>query len=139
MKMMIRCALAALLLCGCVAPSGGNLASGVSTKALDEKAHDKIMWVSDNPATFGRYRMLMHCQQYPSFQTFVRKHGEPEYMAETNSKGRHIWIVYYPEKSEAYACKTERRMRGQVLYSGPYPITKNERAMLERILPKAAH
>jgi hypothetical protein len=96
-------------------------------------AHDHIMLVRESPPTFGYERLQALSRHYPDLAAFIEKQGLPRYYAETTSGGGRYWILYYPLKREAYACRSVSNSSRQIEFSGPYPITKNELTTLQKL------
>ncbi|MES2980991.1 MAG: hypothetical protein V4727_01660 [Verrucomicrobiota bacterium] len=96
-------------------------------------AHDHIMMVRESPPTFGYERLRALSQYYPHLAVFIESQGQPRYYAETTSGGGRYLILYYPEKRQAFACRTGAKLSHQIEFSGPYPITKNELATLQML------
>jgi hypothetical protein len=89
-------------------------------------AHDHMMLVRENPPTFGYERLSALSQYYPDLAEFIKRERLPRYYAETSSGGSRYLILYYPKRSEAFACRSLSKLSHQIEFSGPYPITKNE-------------
>lgn len=89
-------------------------------------AHDHIMLVNENPRSFGFQRLHALSLHYPDLMEFIQREGQPRYYAETTNAGSRYLILYYPKRSQAFACRSESRSSRHVEFAGPYPITKNE-------------
>lgn len=95
-------------------------------------AHDHIMLVREDPPTFGYERLRALSLYYPDLAVFIQRQGIPRYYAETASGGGRYLILYYPEKRKAFACRSVDPSH-QIEFSGPYPITTNEMATLQKL------
>jgi hypothetical protein len=96
-------------------------------------ANDHIMLVRENPITFGHQRLHALSIRYPDLAAFMKQQGQPRYYAETKNAGDSYFILYYPEKREAFACRSKARFSEKIEFSGPYPITRNELATLRKL------
>lgn len=96
-------------------------------------AHDHIMLVRQNPETFGYQRLHALSKRYPDLAVFIESKGQPRYYAETTNSGDRYFILYYPKKREAFACRSTARSSQKLEFSGPYPITHNELATLQKL------
>lgn len=96
-------------------------------------AHDHIMLVRENPPTFGFQRLLALSKRYPDLAVFIKRMGQPRYYAETTNSGDRYFILYYPDKREAYACRSMAESPQKIEFSGPYPITDNELSTLRKL------
>lgn len=96
-------------------------------------AHDHIMLVRENPPTFGYQRLQALSKRYPDLAVFIERMGQPRYYAETTNSGDRYFILYYPKKREAYACRNMAESSQKIEFSGPYPITNNELATLRKL------
>lgn len=93
-------------------------------------AKDQIMLVRAEPPSFGYHRLGYQAATYPDLAAFVRKHGLPDFLAETGERGRQYFILYYLEDRKAFACRTTSGARA-VEFAGPYPITAREFRLLD--------
>jgi hypothetical protein len=93
-------------------------------------AKNQIMLVRAEPPSFGYHRLGYQSQTYPDLAIFVRKHGLPDFLAETGEQGRQYFILYYLEGRKAFACRTTSAARS-VEFAGPYPITDREFRLLD--------
>jgi len=89
-------------------------------------ANDHIMWVRENPPTFGFSRLQALAENYPDLDIFMKSKGVPTFLAETKKGQNRYLILYYPETRQAFACRSEAQSSHQIEFSGPYPITDNE-------------
>lgn len=96
-------------------------------------AHDHIMLVRETPPTFGYQRLFALSKRYPDLAVFIERMGQPRYYAETTNSGDRYFILYYPEKREAYACRNMAESSRKIEFSGPYPITSNELITLRKL------
>lgn len=99
----------------------------------DATAHDHIMLVEESPPTFGYERLRALSRYYPDLGEFIKKVGKPGYYAETSNSGSRYLILYYSERREAFACRSASASSHAVEFSGPYPITQNELAILQKL------
>jgi hypothetical protein len=93
-------------------------------------AKDQIMLVRAEPPSFGYHRLGYQSEAYPDLAVFVRKHGLPDFLAETGERGRQYFILYYLEERKAFACRTTSAPRS-VEFAGPYPVTDREFRLLD--------
>jgi hypothetical protein len=96
-------------------------------------AHNQIMHVSKQSESFGYYRLTTLAEIYPDLEFFVRKRGDPDFLAETSNAGRHYLIVYYLAERQAYASRPRIGSRKSLEFAGPYPITPKEVSILETL------
>lgn len=96
-------------------------------------AHDHIMLVRENPPTFGYQRLQALSKRYLDLGVFIERMGQPRYYAETTNSGDRYFILYYPKKREAYACRNMAESSKKIEFSGPYPITNNELNTLRKL------
>lgn len=96
-------------------------------------AHDHIMLVRENPPTFGYQRLQALSKRHPDLAVFIERMGQPRYYAETTNSGDRYFILYYPKKREAYACRNMAESSRKIEFSGPYPITGNELVTLRKL------
>ena len=96
-------------------------------------AHNQIMMVSSEPATFGHYRLTSLMRIYPDLDLFVAKRGMPDFLAETSNARQHYYILYYLKERQAYAARTRPPQRGRLEFAGPYPVTDKERKTLREM------
>ena len=99
----------------------------------DATAHDHIMLVEESPPTFGYERLRALSRYYPDLGEFIKKVGKPGYYAETSNSGSRYLLLYYSERREAFACRSASASSHAVEFSGPYPITQNELAILQKL------
>lgn len=117
------------LFCGSCS-SVGNSAFLGSTSAA---ANDHIMFVRQNPPTFGFQRLTALSVRYPDLGVFIGQQGWPDFLAETNKSGNRYLILYYLESRKAFACRSGSGNSRQVEFSGPYPVTENEHRTLSEL------
>ncbi len=96
-------------------------------------ARDHIMLVREEPPTFGYERLNALSEYYSDLGLFIQRKGQPGYYAETKNSGNSYFILYYPEKRQAFACRTTSDSVRRIEFSGPYPITPNELASLREL------
>ena len=96
-------------------------------------ANDHIMLVGENPVTFGYQRLQALSIRHPDLAAFMKQQGYPRYYAETKNAGDNYFILYYPKKREAFACRSMSKSSQKIEFSGPYPITHNELATLRKL------
>ncbi len=94
-------------------------------------AKDQIMLVREEPPSFGYERLQTQAASYPDLALFVKKHGTPDFLAETGNWERHYFILYYLSSRQAFACRTRPDNRRSVEFAGPYPITSGEYKLLD--------
>jgi hypothetical protein len=123
--------------CGClmiaVISSCESLENSSYLHQTDATAHDHIMLVEESPPTFGYERLRALSRYYPDLKQFIEKVGKPGYYAETTNGGSRYLILYYSERREAFACRSASASSHAVEFSGPYPITQNELAILQKL------
>ncbi len=125
-------ATAALLASSCT-PAGNAGFVRRTTSA----ANDHIMFVQEQPQTFGHKRLTAMSGIYPDLQIFLTQQGFPDFLAETNKSGNRYLILYYLGVRKAFACRSGAGKSHQVEFSGPYPVTDREFATLDGIRKKA--
>jgi hypothetical protein len=96
-------------------------------------AHNQIMMVSSEPATFGHYRLTSLMRIYPDLDLFVAKRGMPDFLAETSNARQHYFILYYLKQRQAYAARTRPPQRDRLEFAGPYPVTDKEKKTLREL------
>lgn len=101
-------------------------------------AKDQIMLVREEPATLGYYRLTSQMRIFPDFAFFVKKRGNPDFIAETSDRYRSYFILYYLKARRAYACRTRISNPDSMEFSGPYPITRQEMATLRDMMGEGA-
>lgn len=101
-------------------------------------AKDQIMLVRKDPPSFGYQRLVTQCQTYPDIGLFTKKHGNPDFLAETGSRKRQYFILYYLKTRHAFACRTRSASGEAVEFAGPYPITAGEYKLLDGFRREAA-
>jgi hypothetical protein len=99
-------------------------------------AHNQIMVVKAEPATFGHYRLSSQMRIYPDLALFVEKRGLPDFLAETSSGSQHYLILYYLKARQAYAARTRPSQPHGLEFAGPYPITDREKRILSGLRKK---
>jgi hypothetical protein len=96
-------------------------------------ARGHIMLVRQEPPSFGFERLTALSEHYPDLGIFIDRKGMPRYYAETKNSGDSYFILYYPIKRQAFACRTTSESARRVEFSGPYPVTPNELASLKEL------
>ena len=94
-------------------------------------ARNQMMFVREQPPTFGHYRLVSLAKIYPDLGFFVKRKGLPDFLAETANGNRNYYILYYLERREAFACRTRPGQRGTIEVAGPYPVTDKEYKALD--------
>lgn len=117
-----------LMLMSCASFEESGLPGSASSMA-----HNQIMMVSSEPATFGHYRLTSLMRIYPDMDLFVAKRGIPDFLAETSNARQHYFILYYLKQRQAYAARTRPPHRGRLEFAGPYPVTDKERKTLREM------
>ena len=96
-------------------------------------AHNQIMMVSADPATFGHYRLTSLMRIYPDLDLFVAKRGMPEFLAETSNSRQHYYFLFYLKERQTYVARTRPPQRERLEFSGPYPVTDKEKQTLREL------
>lgn len=117
-----------LLLASCASFEESGLPGSASSMA-----HNQIMVVSSEPATFGHYRLTSLMRIYPDLDLFVAKRGMPDFLAETHNARQHYFILYYLKQRQAYAARTRPPQRERLEFAGPYPVTDKEKRTLREL------
>jgi hypothetical protein len=118
-------------------PACTPIADGMLTRVEARVAHDQMMFVRQDPPTFGYQRLLTGMRDYPDLATFVNQRGLPDFLAETGDRSQRYMILYYLSKRQAFACRTISSRSRAVEFAGPYPITDGEFKTLDGIRQKA--
>lgn len=100
-------------------------------------ANGHIMFVRQDPQTFGHQRLAALSGIYPDLGIFLDQQGYPGFLAETNKSGNRYLILYYLGSRQAFACRSGTGKSRQVEFSGPYPVTNGEFATLDKLRKKA--
>lgn len=117
-----------LMLASCASFEESGLPGSASSMA-----HNQIMVVSSEPATFGHYRLTSLMRIYQDLDLFVAKRGVPDFLAETHNARQQYFILYYLKDREAYAARTRPPQRERLEFAGPYPITDKEKQTLKEL------
>jgi hypothetical protein len=125
LPLVLAAALASLFGMSCVQVGDSWMAVRMAAAAKDQ-----IMLVRAEPPSFGYHRLVYQSAAYPDLAAFVRKHGLPDFLAETGERGRQYFILYYLEERKAFACRTTSAARS-VEFAGPYPVTDREFRLLD--------
>ena len=96
-------------------------------------AHNQIMLVSSEPASFGHYRLTSLMRVYQDLDLFVAKQGMPDFLAETSNSRQHYFILYYLKQRQAFAARTRPAQRERLEFAGPYPVTEKEKDALREL------
>jgi hypothetical protein len=99
----------------------------------ERAAQDRIMLVRNDPETLGHKRIVYQASFHPDFAKFLQNSGEPDFIAETSSETRQYMILYYLDSKNAFACRSWRGSDQRVEFAGPYPMTKKETELLEKL------
>jgi hypothetical protein len=94
-------------------------------------ARNQMMFVREQPPTFGHYRLASLARIYPDLGLFVKRKGLPDFLAETTNSNRNYYILYYLDRRQAFACRTRPGQRGTIEVAGPYPVTDKEYKTLD--------
>lgn len=126
-----------LLLLACLSAMEATSCSPVGSsgylRRTSSAANDHIMFVRENPPTFGFKRLRALADNYPDLGLFIRSKGLPTFLAETKKGGNRYLILYYPETRQAFACRSGTQHSREVEFSGPYPITDGEMETLGKL------
>ena len=130
-----RCVLffGVLMLGGCA----GFEESGLPGSAAS-MARNQIMLVRKSPPSFGFSRLQAHVRAHPELEDFLSARALPDFLAETSDESRTYFILYFLQKKEAFAFRTEPDNKSSLEASGPYPITKGEQRSLEEFRNQAS-
>lgn len=101
--------------------------------ATSSEANNKIMSLNKNVKTIGERRIKALSENYPSVATFLENKGNPKYLAESIEHDDHMIVFYYPEEKKAYACRYAIGSTTEMEFSGPFPITDQEMAYLQKV------
>jgi hypothetical protein len=118
-------------------PACTPIADGMLTRVEAHVAHDQMMFVRQEPPTFGYQRLLTGMRDYPDLATFVNQRGLPDFLAETGDRSQRYMILYYLSRRQAFACRTISSRSRAVEFAGPYPITDGEFKTLDGIRQRA--
>jgi len=114
-------AMICVLMIGCAGYEESGLPGSASSMARNQ-----MVFVRQEPGTFGYYRLNSLARIYPDLEFFVEKRGTPDFLAETETENQDYFFLYYLKKREVFACRTDASQRRVVEFAGPYPITKRE-------------
>ncbi len=107
-------------------------------RSTTSAANDHIMFVREDPQTFGHKRLTAMAEIYPDLGVFLSQQKFPDFVAETNKGGNRYLILYFLSSREAYACRSGEGDSRQVEFSGPYPVTDGEFRTLDQLRKKAS-
>lgn len=133
LKILSATAAFALLLPSCAPPSNVGF-----VKRTTSAANDHIMYVREDPQTFGHKRLTALADVYPDLGVFLSQQQYPDFVAETNKGGNRYLILYFLSRREAFACRSGAGTSRQVEFSGPYPVTKTEFTTLDQLRKNAS-
>jgi hypothetical protein len=130
-----RCVLfcGVLMLGGCASFEESGLPGSAASMARNQ-----IMLVRKSPPSFGFSRLQAHVRAYPELEGFLRARALPDFLAETSDESRTYFILYFLQKKEAFAFRTEPENKSSLEASGPYPITEGEQRTLEDFRTQAS-
>lgn len=132
LEKMRRLQVLGVLVAGVLGVSCGPASESWRAVGMAAAAKNQIMLVRKEPPSFGYQRLEMEELAYPEMASFVKKHGVPDFLAETGKHERRYFILYYLKMRHAYACRSRSGSRAAVEFSGPYPITLREFRLLDR-------
>jgi hypothetical protein len=128
---MLVAAVIAIGLAGCATFEESGLPGSAASMA-----HNQMMFVRENPQTFGHYRLISLARIKPDLEAFLRSRGLPDFLAETSNRGRSYYILYYLKERQAFASRTRAGQGRSLEFSGPYPVTDKEFETLDAIRRK---
>jgi hypothetical protein len=99
----------------------------------ERASQDRIMLVAEHPPTLGYKRIAHQVESHPDLGSFLRRRGNPDFIAETSSDDRQYLILYYLTRKQAYACRTWRDQPDIIEFAGPYDITSKEVEILRSL------
>ena len=99
-------------------------------------AHNQMMFVREDPESFGHYRLTSLARIKPDLDAFLRSRGLPDFLAETSNRGRSYYILYYLKDRQAFASRTRAGQGRGLEFAGPYPVTDKEFETLDAIRRK---
>lgn len=115
----------------CLAASGcATVSDAWLTGWTDAAAKDRIMLVRAEPASLGHQRLVRQSHLYPDLEAFLKLKGWPDFLAETSNEGQRYLVLYFLDRTEAWAARTSRTLRQTMEFAGPYPITPREKRLL---------
>lgn len=120
-----------LTVAGLFTTSCGPLQDRLWASGMSAAAKDQIMLVRKEPPSFGYQRLVMEARVYPDLAVFVAKRGAPDFLAETGTRERHYFILYYLRERHAYACRLRQGIKHTLEFAGPYPVTDGEFRLLD--------
>lgn len=129
-RLILSARLLGLALAGMLATSCTQIGDSWMSKSMAAAAQNQIMLVRKEPPSFGYQRLEMQSQDFPDLKFFISKHGLPDFLAETGTRDRQYFILYYLDPRKAFACRTPVGSRNSVEFAGPYPITDREFRLL---------
>ena len=99
----------------------------------ERASQDRIMLVEEEPPSLGLKRLGYQASTHPDLASFLRRRGNPDFIAETSSDDRQYLILYYLARKQAYACRSWRGQPVIIEFAGPYEITAKEIEILESL------
>jgi hypothetical protein len=99
-------------------------------------AHNQMMFVRSAPETFGHYRLTSLARAKPDLDEFLRKRGQPDFLAETSNRGRSYYFLYYLRDRQAFSVRPRAGQARSLEFAGPYPVTDREYEILDAIRRK---
>ncbi len=118
LKIFVNLRLAAVLASGLPFVSCAHIGEISLPGSISTSANDQIMLVRKEPPSFGYLRLGTQSVAYPDLAVFVKKHGTPNFLAETHNSERHYFILYYLSERKAFACRSRSGSRGPGAISG---------------------
>ncbi len=119
-----------LALVGMLVTSCTQIGDSWMSKSMAAAAQNQIMLVRKEPPSFGYQRLELQSQVFPDLKFFISKQGLPDFLAETGTRDRQYFILYYLDSRKAFACRTLVGSKRTVEFAGPYPITDREFRLL---------
>ncbi len=117
------------LLCGCAGTKGTFMET-----MTDSQASKRILKVRAQPESLGHKRLAYHSLAYPGIGKFLQLRGEPDFIIEDHGFTSRQIVIFYLKQNQAYLFETKNGLSGtKVQASGPEPIGKKTRAVLEAI------
>jgi hypothetical protein len=99
----------------------------------ERASQDRIMLVEESPPSLGLKRLAYQASTHPDLANFLRRRGNPDFIAETSSDDRQYLILYYLGRKQAFACRSWRGQPEIIEFAGPYDITAKEIEILESL------
>ena len=67
---------------------------------------------------------------FPDLARFLAAKGQPDFIAETSKDQQHYLVLYFLDRSEAWACRSKRSADQFIEFGGPYAVSRHELRML---------